>query len=68
MVLTAITVLQYAKNRSSDHVQNGQNFILALNIGQAFSYCFHTLEILCLLTCLEFMLWPGMSQNNLFDF
>ena len=41
--LPAIAVLQSAKNRSSDHVQNGQNFGLALNIGPAFSDCFPVL-------------------------
>ena len=41
--LPAVTVLQSGKHRSSDHVQNGQNFGLALNIGPAFSDCFQVL-------------------------
>ena len=36
IALAQITVLQSAKNRSSDHAQNGQNFGIALNIGSAF--------------------------------
>ena len=42
--LPAISVLESAKNWSSDHVQNGQNFDLSLNIGPAFSDRFQVLK------------------------
>ena len=41
--LAPITVLRSEKNRSSDNVQKGQNFGLALNISPAFSDRFQVL-------------------------